>query len=377
MLTKRRKSHMSTDEGRLLLSIRAIADYMGLYVGYDPGTQQAIVADASYPYVNSVDKKKPGFVPIDFRRFTQYPIADPMEQRDVSRALIFSDSPEVFNDYGVLYRDTLKGKARLYLLHVNGLSRQTATVNWIATNNSNRAVTITVTRQGAAPKSKDYAAQGRTALVNWFTSGDEDRKTFVIQPNSSQVLYRSDELKYYEAAHAIFDVESDGEVQYDVIAADPSKADKKIESMAFLQRDVHDRGTYPISDIKLQVDAGDWERNTPVRIRIGEVGSLTEHWVTGKDAVTGEASQNFGNYGVFYELTVTHPGKAAYVLVPLRGHYRGAAVFDGEAVQTDTLYVEQGHLLGRTDGTESEVKLQLGASSGSYMPFEVLVYPLE
>src|SRR5690606_6637636 len=97
------------EEGRLLLSVRAIADHLGLYVHYDAATRQAIVADAAYPYVEPVDDQRPAFVPIDFANYFGYPIITPAEARDSTRTLLFSDSPETFREYGILYRDTVQG----------------------------------------------------------------------------------------------------------------------------------------------------------------------------------------------------------------------------------------------------------------------------
>ncbi|TLS49591.1 hypothetical protein FE782_24705 [Paenibacillus antri] len=77
-----------------------------------------------------------------------------------------------------------------------------------------------------------------------------------------------------------------------------------------------------------------------------------------------------------YRLKIESPGKAAFVLVPLRGLYMGAVKFDGDVVKTDALHVGEVYAIGRTNGTEPSVELELGAASGSFMPFVVLVVPL-
>lgn len=361
-------------DGRLLLSIRAVADYMGLYVNYDAVTRQAVVADAVYPYVQPVDRERPGLVPIDFSRYGSYAVVNASEQRDASRQLLFSDSPETFGGYGILYRDTLQGKSRVYLTHVNGMKQQ-AQVGWIATNESDAPVTVTVTRQGVAAKSKDYARQGQSALTAWYDSGAE-REPVTIAPHESAILYQSETLTTMDAVHAIFDVESSGDVRFDIVAADPAQPMRVTAVTPFVPRDIHDRGTFPVSDIYLKADAGAWAAGTPARIPIGLTGSIRGHWVEGVDAITGKTSQNFGNYGVFYHLTVERPGKAAFVLVPLRGLYRGTVTFEGNVVQTDALNLGEGYMIGRTNGSEPSVELSLSAASGSFMPFEVLVYPL-
>ncbi len=360
-------------DGRLLLSIRAIADYMGLYVGYDAVSRKATVADPEFPYAKPVNAAEPNFVPIDFARYGAYPVVAAAESRDSSRTLLFSDSPETFREFGVLYRDTVEGAARLFLTHVNGTA-EAATVGWLATNESDAPVALTFERQGVAARSKDYAKQGREALAAWLAGGAEERRT--VAPGETVVLYRTESLAAMDGAHAIFDVSVDGTLRFDVVAAPASQPLAVTASTPFAARDIHDRGTFKGSEIRLSADASDWEAERPARIRIGAVGSLGGHYVEGVDAVTGEPAQNFGNYGVLYRLTIASPGKAAFVLVPLRGVYMGAVTFDGAVVKTDALHVGEGYAIGRTDGTESSVELELAAASGSFMPFEVLVVPL-
>jgi len=360
-------------DGRLLLSIRAIADYMGLYVGYDPVLRKATVADPEYPYAKPVNPAEPNFVPIDFARYGEYPVVAAAETRDSSRTLLFSDSPETFRELGVLYRDTVEGEARLFLTHVNGTA-SSATVGWLATNDGDAPATLTIERQGVAARSKDYAKQGREALAAWLAGGEGERRT--VAPGETVVLYRTEPLTAMDGAHAIFDVSVDGALRFDVVAAPASQPIGEPASTPFAARDIHDRGTFPVSEIRLAADASEWEPGRPARIRIGAVGSLGGHYLEGTDAVTGKPSQNFGNYGVLYRLTVESPGKAAFVLVPLRGLYMGAVKFDGDVVKTDALHVGEGYAIGRTDGGEASVELELAAASGSFMPFEVLVVPL-
>lgn len=366
-------------EGRLLLSIRAIADYMGLHVHYDTRKRQALVADAVYPYLYAAEGERPNVVGIDFARYGRYPIAESEEERETSRALLFSDSPETFRDYGLLYRDAAVGKARVYLTHVNGLQGKDAVVALFATNPSDRAVTVTLTRQGVADRSKDYARQGAQALKQWHDEKAlQPPKATVLSPGETTLIYVTETLRVMDGAHAIFDLESqDGEVIYETVAAPASSDPLSFRKDARpLDRDIHDRGTFPVSDIELRTDAATWRAGEPTRLKIGVTGSIYGHWAEGTDALTGLPAQDFGNFGIFYHLTVERPPEAVYVLVPLRGLYRGAIDFDGETVETPALKVGEGYVIGRTTGREEAVELVASAASGSYMPFEILVFPL-
>lgn len=59
------------------------------------------------------------------------------------------------------------GRARIFLTHVNEQKRSAA-VTLVAMNESDRAITLTQSRAGDAATSKDYAWQGREALVAWI-----------------------------------------------------------------------------------------------------------------------------------------------------------------------------------------------------------------
>ena len=61
--------------------------------------------------------------------------------------LLFSDSPEMVYETGILYRDTLQGEGRLFFHHVNGTSKLKK-LAIIVKNNGLRPVNFTVTRSG-------------------------------------------------------------------------------------------------------------------------------------------------------------------------------------------------------------------------------------
>jgi len=360
-------------EGRLLLSIRAIADYFGLYVGYDAATRQAIVAEPHYPFVAPADSSRPNVVPIDFKPYLNYRVAEVEASVASGRTLLFSDSPETFRQTGVLYRDTVEGEARIFWTHVNGTG-EPAKVVVVAENETDEAVTATVGKAGIAPISKHYAYQGKEALVRWH--GDADEERIVVPPRGAVALYESGVMAIDDGVHGIVDLAADGPIRLTVVAAPPFASLADAVDSPPAARDIHDRGTFAAAEIRLRTDARTWDPSTPTRIKIGVAGSLSGHWFEGVDAMTGEPSQNFGNYGVFYRLTIDRPGKAVYVLVPLRGLYMGAASFDGDVVATEALRVGDGAVLGRTNGDEPSVELVLSAASGSFMPFDVVAVPL-
>lgn len=88
--------------------------------------------------------------------------------------LLFSDSPEMVYETGILYRDTLQGEGRLFFHHVNGTSKLKK-LAIIVKNNGMRPVNFTVTRSGIDGPSHDYQAVGKN-LRN-IISRNKNQKT--------------------------------------------------------------------------------------------------------------------------------------------------------------------------------------------------------
>ncbi len=382
-------------EADVLVSLDLLTKALGLYAHYNSTTNQALVASASYPYRAGSDENDPRQIPVFFEQYMRLPLLAPAETRDTSRKLVFSDSPETFHQTGILYREEGSGRFRFYVTHVNG-TRGTVVVRLIATNPGDEPVSITTTRRGRPKPSKDYARFGSQALVEWFGSaGLEDRLT--VPAHSSVIYYDSGPLGYMDGMHFIDDLETDGPLRFEVAAMSPGAGEAgsttggsgaggagtalpaadhaALQALQLLPTDIHDRGTFAASGITLECSGKDLG-GRPARIRIGDNGSTNDRWVTGADSTSGKELKDYGNYGVFYTIRVQSPGKVAFVLVPVRGYYRGAVLFGAEVVDVPGMDVGESYLLGRTTGAEKAVEIQLCPPSGSYVPFEILIYPL-
>ncbi len=56
--------------------------------------------------------------------FHELPELPKQVTEDKSRKLLVSDSPETFEQQGILYQDTIEGKGRLYADHINGTNEK-------------------------------------------------------------------------------------------------------------------------------------------------------------------------------------------------------------------------------------------------------------
>jgi PKD repeat protein len=325
-------------------------------------------------YFNDIDKND-RVVAIDMNRHWSYPLIDKVETRDASRKLIVSNSPETFTQYGILYEEKVKGKYRLYGTHINGM-KSMAQFYVMATNSTNEPVMIRKTQKAEVSPTSFPNVLGSQGLVDWFLRGSID-EILVVQPGDTVVYHQSAPIYPTQGTHFIQDIEVTGEAQLTFLVIEPSQDVMKFAELPRLERQDHVRGTYDVSDIRLEID-GTKLKGQPARIVIGD--PLYDAWVTGFDGMTGVPEQNRGNYGVFYDIVIKQPGKVAIALVPRGGMFKGAMLFNNEIVLTPKsgmIEPKTAYLIKRTIGDEQEIRLKVSPPSGSSLPFDILIYPLD
>ncbi|HJV47505.1 MAG TPA: copper amine oxidase N-terminal domain-containing protein [Bacillota bacterium] len=339
-------------------------------------SNNVLTSEEEYPfYFGSMDDD-PKRIPLNHDRLNTFPLMDKKELRqDTSRKVILSDSPENFTEFGILYQEKVKGKARLYGTHENHTGKM-AQLSVVITNPTSQPIKLRTTHEGLATPSKFPEQQGQQALVNWYLKGEESKEQ-VIAPGQSIVYYRSGPLFPELGTNFMYDIETDGEAQVSFIANDPGVDPLNFKSLKNLPKGGNVRGTFDAASIDWEVDASKLQ-GKPGRVIIGDPASKS--WVKGHDGVTGENAENEGNYGVFYNIEFKKPGKAAFALVPRGGAFKGTVLFNNTILplpESGVVFAFQGYLIGRTDGSEDSVKLQVVPPSGSSLPFDILVYPLD
>jgi hypothetical protein len=333
-----------------------------------------LTTEDEYPFYFGSMGKDPNTIPIDMNRFWSMPMLNPVETRVTSRKLMVSNSPETFKEYGILYEDTISGKYRLFATHINGMKKMAQFYVMVA-NPTDRPVTMRTTHKGEVAPTSYPEILGTQGLVNWFLKGETD-EVKIIQPGQSLIYFKSNPLFPSQGAHLIHDVEVNGEVQISFLVIDPEQEDiGEWAEFPRLPRAGHVRGTYDVSDIKWEVDTNQ-KKGQPSRIEIGGDHS----WVEGRDAMTGAYEENRGNYGVFYDITIRNPGKAAIALVPRGGVFKGTIEYEKNIILipgSGVLNPGTAYLIDRTEGSEKEVHLKVSPPSGSFLPFDILIYPLD
>ena len=242
--------------------------------------------------------------------------------------LLFSDSPEMVYHNGILYRDTVQGKVRLFYHHVNAVPG-TKKLAIVLKNDKMRPVNYKILQQGIAGPGYNYMAVGKESQHKYFapkgqrqTSGSLGFGHSVELLNGRGVLLDTNQL-----STGTIDIELDRPGQISVFMCEPQADLELFNDSAMVQpMDEHPlRGTFAKSN---------WEYTLkkpllgekPVKLKLA--GSDGEGYIKGVDATTGLPAENYGHYGVSYKVNFTVDGKrpVSFIVNPIGGYFAGYGI---------------------------------------------------
>lgn len=250
------------------------------------------------------------------------------------RTLYLSDAPEQVPQPGILYQDTLQGRARIYFDAVNdfGPGPKGSPANYLVEvhNQSTQNVTLTIKRQGFGGPAPQDGQQ------TWFTAGAQAMTAYLSPQAPSTVTLGPGELlnlagplnnltiPYGDLVTGIIDLSSSAPVNltFAMVAAGYPPL---INALPVLPTDGHSRGTYANADRVYIVDA-----NHLSGLSLGD-GSQ-EGVLKGQDALSGKAVKLTGNYGTRYTLEFRPKHQVALLMVPEGGAFMGSAIINGHIV---------------------------------------------
>jgi PKD repeat protein len=295
-------------------------------------------------------------------------------KEDMTRRLVVSNSPETVKEIGVLYKDRVNGSARLYANHINSMEHPMK-LAVIATNEGTLPVTIRTTRQGEVYPSIYANLIGYQASVD-FLVGDVTKKDVLVKPGESAAYAVLPNFMPGQGVNLMYDVETDGEVTFSFASMMPNDPIEAVVAYPELAYDRHVRGSFPVSNVQWEVDAK--AVTGAKKISIGD--NVSDVFVRGYDSFRKEFVSNFGNYGVTYHIRIMNPEKAAIVLLARGGIYKGPVKINGEMILAPVSGVITAYdgvfMLHRTNGTEPYVDIELTPPAGSYLPIDLVMYPL-
>lgn len=309
--------------------------------------------------------------------FTNIPFITKTETVDSSRSLLVSDSPETFRETGILYQDSINGKARLYADHINGTQDKMRFTIQLR-NLSDQPVTLRTTNKGEVTPSVYANLIGHVASVDFLLHEPIYAVPLVILPGQTAIYVQMPDLYPNQGVNLFYDVETDGQLQVAFVASLANALPiNPFDTYKALEYDGHIRGTFPSADKRWDVDLT--TITEPSRLVIGD--GIQDTYVTGYDTQRQMEVPNTGNYGVVYTIHADKPRKMAIMLVAKGGPFKGPFVIDGQFMMAPASGVISAHqsvqILARTTGTEESFDLEFTPPAGSAFPVDLIFYPMD
>lgn len=248
--------------------------------------------------------------------------------------LLFSDSPEMVYEKGVLYRDVLSGSMRLFFHHVNSMARDKKLAVIVKNKSNLHPVNLKVIRRGVNDASYNYLRDGKEAEERYFGKQKKLASWKIGFCNSVELITgRGYILEENQLLTGIIDFEADKPVEVSVIMCEP-QTDLELynETAPILPMDEHPlRGTFPKADWNYAI-------KSPIKPIKDNVYFLrlagSENYIKGTDKTTGLPAENYGNYGVVYtvDFQVDSKKPVQFLFNPIGGEFAGYATLehDGE-----------------------------------------------
>ncbi|GBG09403.1 copper amine oxidase [Paenibacillus sp. MY03] len=294
---------------------------------------------------------------------------------DKSRTLLLSDSPETFTETGILYQDVINGKGRLYADHLNGTGSKVGFAI-MATNKTDKPVKILTTNKGEVFPSIYAHLIGSEAMVD-FLAYDAKTETMTIPPGETFVYKQFPDFYPGQGVNLMYDVETDGEVQFTFATADT--VSKNMLDMTKLPFTGHIRGTFQIAGFDWKVDLSANGLKKPTKLVIGD-GKI-DPFQMGYDPQRGEEATLWGNYGTVYRIHSDKPQKMAIMILAKGGPFKGPFKINGELVKVPASGVLTAFdgmiMLHKTTGKEDSLDIEFSPPAGSAFPINLIFYPLD
>lgn len=259
-----------------------------------------------------------------------------VDRQAAGNTLLFSDSPEMVKNCGVLYRDTVEGKVRLFFHHVNDTKsiQQLAVV--LRNKNPFRQAHVTLGRKGISRPDKDWLRAGKDAQIKFLKEATP--VTFKLR-GKKEILSGTTGVKFMpqDLISGIMDFTFSKPVTVSVMML-PVNTDfyDAVDVYDVLPADEGDhvlRGTFPFDRLNITVkDVYNTDSNVIWGMKLAD----RNYYVKGIDATTGKKVTNYGNYGVVYDLRFRTTGRndTQVRFNPYGGEYAGACEFN-DGVETN------------------------------------------
>ena len=274
--------------------------------------------------------------------------------------LLFSDSPEMVYENGILYKDIVEGEGRVFFHHVNGTGNtkklavlmrpvnKLTTITWGCRGigdpdkHKNELKEKRDKRRNSNEKNKelpDYSFYQKVSDLPLTTLAKGEYLEVLSQGRNMQ--HAGTRLKPEQLLTGMFDFHANHPVEIVIMMCDPEEDVAKFsKDGTVLPMDEHPlRGTYRNADLTYII-------KKPIQMKWYQAralclaGSDDLYFLKGTDRITGMQTVNHGNYGVVYHLIYSvageHPIRMG--INPWGGEFYGAGLMLSEE-KTDIISI--------------------------------------
>lgn len=279
--------------------------------------------------------------------------------------LLFSDSPEMVYKSGILYRDKVQGRVRLFFHHVNATNKLKK-LAIVLKHESIRGLEYKIIKQGVCNPCYNWLKGGKDAEEQYFDLKQQPQKTVKLGFGRSAELLsgKGVMLEPNQLVTGIMDLEVAQEAEITVLMCEPLTDINLFNQRSSVEpMDEHPlRGTFRQADWHYTV-------TDELKLKKDEVKMMclanSGYFAKGIDKSTGLPAENYGNYGVVYKVDfeIKDKQKLNFYFAPMGGEFAGYGLWTNKGKTTLVALPQDKTSLGE----RGEDWLELGRlSKGKY-----------
>ncbi len=240
--------------------------------------------------------------------------------------LLLSDAPEYVSTEGIMYEDKAKGDIRLFFHHVNDLP-EPMQVGVVMESIDGAPVSVTIRRVGISSPDPDYLRAGKQVQYDYlkdqpsYTVEVPARKPLWLLPNPEQPLIRKGQL-----VTGMLDLTADRELRVRLVMKRANRNLAKFVKNAktLPPGEPQLRGKFVGSD-RLFLPDKVYNPQRDGKIAVTLADGIRDKFTRGWDATRNIQTENYGNYGIVYQLMIptTGAGRFRCRIYPRGGAFAG------------------------------------------------------
>lgn len=250
----------------------------------------------------------------------------PVNPYNYGGVLLLSDAPEYVGTEGIMYEDRAKGDIRLFFHHVNELP-DPVQVGVVLESIDGAPVSVKVRRVGISSPDPDYLRAGKQVQYDYL----KDQLPYTVEVPAGKPLWllsaqEQPLIKKGQLVTGMLDLAADRELRVRFVMKSPKlNLNRFVRSAKVLQPgEPQLRGKFVGSD-RLFLPDKVYEPQGDGKVALTLADGIRDKFIQGWDATRNVKTENYGNYGIVYQLMIptTGTGKFKCRIYPRGGAYAG------------------------------------------------------